>query len=88
MVESGRRGRSTTGFQVNSPSNIKGILKLRTHDDSLKVKYREEKSAKEERSSTLIMEKKITIGFKNIQIREYARTIGDNPSCSAGPPIG
>lgn len=27
------------------------------------------------------------IRFKDIQIREYARTVGDNPSCSSGPPI-
>ena len=31
--------------------------------------------------------KKERIKFKNIEIREYARTIGDNPSCSSGPPI-
>jgi hypothetical protein len=27
------------------------------------------------------------IAFSDIMIREYARTIGDNPSCSSGPPI-
>lgn len=25
--------------------------------------------------------------FTAIEIREYARTVGDNPSCSSGPPI-
>ena len=28
-----------------------------------------------------------SITFDRIEIREYARTIGDNPSCTAGPPI-
>jgi len=27
------------------------------------------------------------IQFKAVEIREYARTVGDNPSCSSGPPI-
>ena len=25
--------------------------------------------------------------FKAIEIREYERTVGDNPSCSSGPPV-
>jgi hypothetical protein len=28
-----------------------------------------------------------TIEFHNVEIREYARTVGDNPSCSSGAPI-
>lgn len=27
------------------------------------------------------------IQFHEIRIREYARAIGDNPSCSSGPPV-
>lgn len=27
------------------------------------------------------------IKFHEIRIREYARALGDNPSCSAGPPV-
>jgi len=28
-----------------------------------------------------------TVSFKAVEIREYDRAIGDNPSCSSGPPI-
>jgi hypothetical protein len=28
------------------------------------------------------------VRFDNIHIREYARIIGDNPSCSSGAPVG
>jgi len=27
------------------------------------------------------------IQLKDIEIREYERTLGDNPSCSSGPPV-
>ena len=58
---------------------IKGILKFKSVDDSLHARYGE---GKEEDSP-----KKKGIEFKDIEIREYSRTVGDNPSCSAGPPI-
>jgi hypothetical protein len=28
------------------------------------------------------------VRFNQIHIREYERTLGDNPSCSSGPPVG
>lgn len=28
------------------------------------------------------------VRFDEVHIREYERTLGDNPSCSSGPPIG
>merc|ERR1712238_290848 len=28
-----------------------------------------------------------TVSFKAVEIREYDRAIGDNPSCSSGPPF-
>ena len=28
------------------------------------------------------------VRFHDIQIRDYERIVGDNPSCSSGPPIG
>ena len=31
--------------------------------------------------------RKSGIKFHIIEIREYERTVGDNPSCSSGPPI-
>ena len=27
------------------------------------------------------------VSFTTIEIREYARTLGDNPSCTSGPPV-
>lgn len=32
--------------------------------------------------------KRKSVRFNDIQIRYYERTVGDNPSCSSGPPIG
>lgn len=32
-------------------------------------------------------QKKKSVRFHDIQIRDYERTVGDNPSCSSGPPI-
>jgi len=55
---------------------LRGILIHVSTDDSLHNTYGERKEKKKER-----------INFKNIEIREYARTVGDNPSCSSGPPI-
>ena len=31
---------------------------------------------------------KNSVRFSEIQIRDYERVVGDNPSCSSGPPIG
>jgi hypothetical protein len=57
------------------PNRIKGILKVATVDDSLHNPYKHRDDNK-------------GIQFQNIEIREYARTLSDNPSCTAGPPIG
>jgi hypothetical protein len=62
----------TTLFDVES------ILKWKTVDESLHSAYGSESSHNGERNS---------LQFKNIVIREYARTVGDNPSCSSGPPL-
>eukprot|EP00522_Entomoneis_paludosa_P011428 CAMPEP_0172452212 /NCGR_PEP_ID=MMETSP1065-20121228/9944_1 /TAXON_ID=265537 /ORGANISM="Amphiprora paludosa, Strain CCMP125" /LENGTH=580 /DNA_ID=CAMNT_0013204243 /DNA_START=326 /DNA_END=2068 /DNA_ORIENTATION=+ len=32
-------------------------------------------------------QQKPKVSFANVYLREYARTVGDNPSCSSGPPI-
>ena len=61
------------------PHLIKGILKYSTEDESIHSTYgsNESKDSCERKGIT----------FKDIMIREYARTVGDNPSCSSGPPI-
>ena len=66
---------------------IKGILKHRTVDDSLHNPYGEGKVDTDSSSGSGPTGRR-GIEFKDILIREYARTIGDNPSCSSGPPIG
>ena len=33
------------------------------------------------------MSRRQSVLFKAIEIREYERTVGDNPSCSSGPPV-
>jgi len=57
----------------------KGIMRYANADDSMHKKYGESEKSKERKG--------IRLKFKNIELREYARTIGDNPSCSSGPPI-
>jgi hypothetical protein len=31
--------------------------------------------------------RRVSVQFSNVEIREYERVVGDNPSCSSGPPI-
>mmetsp|Transcript_36558 Transcript_36558/g.74568 ORF Transcript_36558/g.74568 Transcript_36558/m.74568 type:complete len:186 (-) Transcript_36558:336-893(-) len=42
---------------------------------------------KEDFLSLFAKEKKKNVRFHNVEIREYSQCIGDNPSCSAGPPV-
>lgn len=60
--------------------DIRGIMKCRTLDESLHSTYGSESGSKNG-------EKDRGIRFHKIVIREYARTVGDNPSCSSGPPV-
>jgi hypothetical protein len=56
--------------------DIMGIMKCKTLDESLHSTYGSESGEKDR-----------GIRFHQIVIREYARTVGDNPSCSSGPPV-
>ena len=56
----------------------KSIMKRRTLDESLHSAYGSEDG---------VMRGKNSIQFDKINIREYSMTVGDNPSCSSGPPI-
>jgi len=60
--------------------DIRGIMKCRTLDESLHSTYGSDSGSKSP-------EKDGGIRFHKIVIREYARTVGDNPSCSSGPPV-
>jgi hypothetical protein len=55
--------------------DIRSVMKVRTLDESVHSTYGSEPGDKG------------SIQFKNVVIREYARTVGDNPSCSSGPPV-
>lgn len=57
--------------------DIRSVLKYRTVDESLHSVYGSDASTKSQKS----------LSFDRVKIREYARTVGDNPSCSAGPPV-
>lgn len=52
------------------------ILKFTTADESLRSTY-----------SCPGGQPRRSLGFASVEIREYSRTVGDNPSCSSGPPV-
>ena len=56
--------------------DVQSILRYRTIDESLRSSYETQESCG-----------KGSIKFDKIQMREYNRTVGDNPSCSSGPPV-
>ena len=64
--------------------NHKSIMKRRTLDESLHSAYGSEDGMISGRSGS---KKTISLQFDKIYIREYSRTVGDNPSCSSGPPV-
>jgi hypothetical protein len=55
---------------------IRSVMKVRTLDESIHSTYVGSDGGS-----------RGNIKFKSVGIREYARTVGDNPSCSAGPPV-
>jgi len=60
----------------------KSIMKRRTLDESLHSTY-----GSEDEMISAISRKHLSLQFDKVCIREYSRTVGDNPSCSSGPPI-
>jgi hypothetical protein len=91
------RSKSVPLINAKSKSRgVKGIMKYVTDDDSMHAKYGkggastdEIKEAGEATSDETNSDSNDCrrVVLKDICIREYARTIGDNPSCSSGPPI-
>lgn len=79
-------GRSkSVDITVGTPwSNIRGIMKIATIDESLHSVYGSESSQASQQGKK---KKMVHIQFEKIEIREYARTVGDNPSVSSGPPV-
>jgi hypothetical protein len=79
-----------TAPRLPPPQRCKSILRVTNVDDSLHSIYgssrrdsdqsmRSTKSEPTPRSRNVVL--------STIEIREYARTVGDNPSCSSGPPV-
>ena len=63
--------------ETQSDEGEGGILRARTLTESLNS-VTASSSANYEKS---------TVRFNHVDVREYAVTIGDNPSCSIGPPV-
>lgn len=72
-----QRSRSLPSYPTHF--NVKGIMKFKTLDESLHSTY----GCETDNDNS----NKPRIQFKHIEVREYARTVGDNPSCSSGPPV-
>lgn len=78
-----------------SSRRIKGILKFKSVEASLHSTYggsssnhSESKAPDGEAGEDIGNSNgRRTITFTEILVREYARTVGDNPSCSSGPPV-
>ena len=69
--------------RISAPTCIqrtKSVLKYATADESLHSTYGSERGAEGDKDS-----RRVTL--TDIRIREYNRTVGDNPSCSSGPPV-
>ena len=78
---SGNSGNSGKGSAGSSRANSgKGSLGSRAKVSPIEAT--DEGSPKEK------SRKKKSVQFCEIQIRDYERVVGDNPSCSNGPPIG
>lgn len=78
----------TITFRSRSPpSNFfrRGVLKIVTNDDSLHSKYGSNSAKGDEGGGGRAAGR---VQFVELKIREYARTVSDNPSCSNGPPVG
>ena len=84
----GRIKIKTISFRTRSlptRKKVRSVLKIVTNDDSLHSVYG---SNHGKTPSDKPQKPKATVEFKELHIREYARTVGDNPSCSSGPPVG
>jgi hypothetical protein len=64
---------------VNKLSIRKGCLK--GQDDILKQYHTKMMASKQQ------LKKRKFVTFQSVFIREYERTVGDNPSCSRGAPV-
>jgi hypothetical protein len=59
------------GFTIPRKAN----LRVKTQRESLQSMFRNSRSEKR------------NINWKEVNVRRYERIVGDNPSCSSGPPL-
>jgi hypothetical protein len=62
---------------------VKSSMRVRTLDQSLSSNNISREPCDFDSVSSIIR----TIDFKDVTVREYNITVGDNPSCSCGPPL-
>ncbi len=91
---------STTRVKEAETLPVRGIMRVKTLNESLEL-MRKEATADGNSRSCLRQPRHShraprrntwssvsrTVNFNNVDIREYERVIGDNPSCSGGAPI-
>uniref|UniRef100_A0A7S3L534 Uncharacterized protein n=1 Tax=Amphora coffeiformis TaxID=265554 RepID=A0A7S3L534_9STRA len=73
----GRNKEQKLGSNSRHSTLTKSVLKHSTVQESISVTYGANRGDNPRRG----------IQLKDIEIREYERTLGDNPSCSSGPPV-
>lgn len=86
----GKNGASNAP-RLPPPQRCKSILRVTNVDDSLHSVYgssrRESDLSVRSTKSEPTPRSNRNVVLSTIEIREYARTVGDNPSCSSGPPV-
>lgn len=90
-VSSRSKSAPTGGRSGAAYRRVKGIMKFKSVEASLHSTYGDNSNnngngeSKGEGENENGQSRRIQ--FKDIIVREYARTVGDNPSCSSGPPV-
>ena len=64
---------------MSKPNSSKSCLRVKSQKESL--------DTSKKASSKSSTRSKSSLNFKSVEIREYPRIIGDNPSCSGGAPM-
>lgn len=82
-----------SSFSTDSSPATKGILRVKSNDDmatlpaSLSNLDDDCSGHSDCTSSSCSSTSSNSVRFRNVQIREYGIVLGDNPSCSKGPPV-
>lgn len=77
------RGGSSDGCELRLV-RVKSILRVDTNEESHRTVNIGQEAIDFTSGSASVLKR---VSFRNVNVREYDLTIGDNPSCSAGPPL-